>query len=508
MSQARSKNNWKTKLPSSFDWLSKVEINIIQSTLKGAQYLVPVKTDPKKNELVIDNSKLPKDLKKELLNLAKHLGIKSKCKVIPVIYQDSTYLLTHSTSLGVSPAQVDRQLGLDLADYLADISCDHLVLCSREGFDSLDILEGLMQGLYRINGFKGKQAKGINLPGKISVLDDKAKTSDIEAKRALGQALALTRMMEDAPANWMNPERFSEIATDIAADLGITCSIKTRKDLEKMGMGSFLSVAGGSSISPQLICLDIEGENKNETVALVGKGLTFDVGGLCLKQPGGLEEMKYDMCGGAAVLGAAFYLGKMKPKTNVTCLIGAVENLVGEKATKPGDIVTAMNGKTVEIINTDAEGRLVLADVLHYACETYKPKLIIDVATLTGAVLMSLGSLGSAVMSNEQKAARYVLDVGEKIGEPLWQLPLWPELRGEIKSKVADLKNIVSPGVKAGTISAGTFLSEFVGEYPWVHIDIAGTGWNCKATGYPKIGGSGFIVKTLAQACLSFKKLS
>ena len=502
------KNNWKSKLPATFDWLGKVKIEPTSGPIAAAHHLVLVNCNHKKNELTIDSPNLPQDLKKNLIEIALNIGIKNKSKITAVVYNKTPYLLAHTTSLNVGMSQIDCQLGLDLASYLADINCKHLVLCSGKNNDVLNIFEGLAQGFYRLDGFKGSQTKSPNFPQEVSILANQVSKTDIDAKKALAQGLALTRMLEDAPSNWLNPEKFAEIARDVAADVGIKCTIKTKSDLENLGMGSFLSVAGGSLIEPHLICLDIEGDDKSKTVALVGKGLTFDVGGLCLKPSAGLEEMKYDMCGGAAVLGTAFYLGKLKPPTNVTCLIGAVENLVGEKATKPGDVVTAMNGKTIEVINTDAEGRLVLADVLTYACKNYKPDLMIDVATLTGAVLIALGSLGSAIMTNNQKAADYVLGVGKQIGEPLWQLPIWPELKKEIKSKVADLKNIASPNVKAGTITAGAFLNEFVPEStPWVHIDIAGTGWNCKATGYPNVGGSGFIVKTLAQSCLSFEKI-
>ena len=176
------------------------------------------------------------------------------------------------------------------------------------------------------------------------------------------------------------------------------------------------------------------------------------------------------------------------------------------KATRPGDIVTSLNGKTIEVLNTDAEGRLVLADLLQYAINTYKPEFMINTATLTGAVLMALGSIGSALMSNNQNLADFILQTSQKVGEPFWQLPLWPEFDKEVKSSIADLKNITSSNVKAGTITAGTFLKEFVGNTPWCHLDIAGTGWDCKATGFPNSGATAFGMRTLVQACLDWQQ--
>ena len=513
MNNQKQSRHWKTMLPYTFQWLNDCNITSTSTAQQGAHHLVLLSESGDQNapDIQIDAPALSEESRSELANLAKKYGVKKGSTLTGVIFQDSPYLLAWAPSLEVSPTQIGRQLGLELAKHLKSLDCKELVICASEKVRSIEILEGYLQGLYKLDTFKGDQDKdksNAHLPSSIQLLGENASQAEIDKTKALGQALALTCMVEDAPANWLTPVRFAEIAADMAKDIGIKCNIKQKEDLEALGMGSFLSVAQGSSISPQLICLEIEGDDPSTTVALVGKGLTFDVGGLCLKPAGGLEEMKYDMCGGGSVLGAAYYLGKVKPPTNVVCMIGAVENMVGEKATRPGDIFTSYSGKTIEVINTDAEGRLVLADVLAYTAEVYKPALMIDVATLTGAVLVSLGSSGAGLMSNKQQAADYVLKVGKESGEPLWQLPLWPELVKEIKSDFADFKNIVSPSVKAGTIAAGTFLREFVGDTPWVHIDIAGTAWNCKVSGYPTSGASGFIVKTLANSCLQFEKLS
>jgi leucyl aminopeptidase len=271
-----------------------------------------------------------------------------------------------------------------------------------------------------------------------------------------------------------------------------------------LGMGSFLSVADGGNTEPRTIVIEIDGKDNSKSIALVGKGLTFDSGGISIKPSAGMEEMKYDMSGGAAVLGVARYFSKVKPPVKVVCIIGASENMPSGTATKPGDIVRAMNGKTIEVLNTDAEGRLVLADCLHYAISQYKPAMVIDIATLTGAVLMALGCVGAALMANDAATAQHILKAAEGMGEPLWQLPLWPELEKETKSEIADLKNIAKANVKGGSIMGGMFLKEFVGDAKWAHLDIAGTGWNCQATGYPPGGGSTFGLRTMVAACMRF----
>lgn len=286
------------------------------------------------------------------------------------------------------------------------------------------------------------------------------------------------------------------------------CQILNKEQIAKLGMGSFISVSNGSNFEPRLIRIEIDGRDSSKTVALVGKGLTFDSGGTSLKPALGMGEMKYDMSGGAAVLATAHYLAKNKPATNVVCLIGAVEkNILSAGATRPSDVVKSMSGKTIEILNTDAEGRLVLCDVMHYARTEFKPALMIDIATLTGAVLYALGHAGAGLMVNDQKAADYVSKVARDVGEPLWQLPMWPELEKEVKSEVADLANIAKPSVLAGTILAATFLREFAGDTPWAHVDIAGTAVGCAATGYPSGGASAYGVRLLAGACMQFEKL-
>lgn len=507
MVKIQKNSAWKAALPQSYHWLGQLECSSVNSPVAGAHHLVVVTTD-KAGQMQIDAPLLPAALKTRLEQASAGLGLKGSNGVIPLLLDQSCYLLVASSSLNISAKQKGLQAGLDTAAYCKNLNIKHLVLVAGQEVSSLDLLEGVAQGFYDLQGFKGEnERKELSLPAKVSLLDQAQSPESIQKVLVASQAMALARMIEDAPSNWLNPEKFALIASEIASELGLRCTVKSREELEALGMGSFLSVGSGSRVSPKLIVLEIPGENPDKTVALVGKGLTFDTGGVCLKPSAGMEEMKYDMCGGAALLGAAYILAKFKPPVSVVCLIGAVENLLSADATRPGDIVQAMNGKTIEILNTDAEGRLVLADLLYYAHKEWQPALLVDVATLTGAVLMALGSFGSAIMTNQQSAANYLLNISQTTGEPLWQLPLWPELAREMRSDVADLKNIPAPSVKAGTITAAAFLREFVGDTPWVHVDIAGTGWNCKASGFPSKGSSGFMVKTLAQACLAFEKL-
>jgi len=267
--------------------------------------------------------------------------------------------------------------------------------------------------------------------------------------------------------------------------------------MKKMGMNALLGVSRGSVEEAKLICLDYTPKGAKETVAVVGKGLTFDSGGISLKPGKKMDEMKFDMCGGAAVLGLFSILTELKPRQRVLGFVPTSENLPDAAAQKPGDIVTAYNGKTIEILNTDAEGRLILADALAYAT-TFKPAAIIDLATLTGAVLVALGHLATGAMANDDGLRDQVVAAGTQAGERCWPLPLWDDYHKAIEAQTADLQNI-GDGT-AGTISAGMFLKEFVGETPWVHLDIAGTAWGGPEVGYyDGKGAAGVGVRLLAQ---------
>jgi leucyl aminopeptidase len=269
-------------------------------------------------------------------------------------------------------------------------------------------------------------------------------------------------------------------------------------------MEDFLSVARGSSEPPRLILLEYKSAVKNaKKLALVGKGITFDSGGISIKPSAKMEEMKYDMAGGAAVVGAIYVASKLKPELDIIAAIPAAENLPGNSATRPGDVITAFNGKTIEIIDTDAEGRLLLSDILSFVAKSYKPNWMIDLATLTGAVVVALGNKCSGLFGNNQKLLDIIKTAGEESGDRVWQMPMFDEYKENLESTVADLKNL--GGREGGSISAAKFLEEFVDDIPWSHLDIAGTAYNVKENKYLGTGASGAGVRLLAAL---FEKLA
>jgi leucyl aminopeptidase len=291
----------------------------------------------------------------------------------------------------------------------------------------------------------------------------------------LGEAVNLARRLAVTPANDMTPTKLAEAAADVAKQTGLEIEAFDEARARQEGMGSFLSVAQGSAQPPKFIILRYNGDpSSKELLALVGKGITFDSGGISIKPAERMEEMKYDMSGGAGVIAAMSAIGRLKPKINVVGLVPATENMPGGKATKPGDIVAAMNGKTIEVINTDAEGRLILADALCYANKLGATR-IVDAATLTGACVIALGHASSAAVTNDDKFVAEFLAAAKPSGERYWQMPYYEDYTAAMKSDIADLKN--TGGRPAGTLTAAAFLKEFVGNTPWIHLDIAGTAY-------------------------------
>lgn len=497
---------WKSLLPDSAEWLERVVLNGGAATVLGAHHVVAVKADDNdKDQFKLSATKVPADLNTKILDTARGLGWRPSAGALHLKVDGSGYTLVPLSAVRAPAPQVARQLGIDAAKATKDLKIGQLAFCSAEGLSGLDVVEGYLSGQYGAGGFKGqRKPEPGRFPATLTLAGENPSADAVTTVLEMAKAQAFSRFLQDAPANYLTPAKLADIAKDMAQAGGLACKILDKEQMTKLGMGSFLSVADGSVLEPRTIVIEIEGRDNSRSIALVGKGLTFDSGGISLKPGAGMEEMKYDMSGGAAVLGAAKFFAKVKPAVKVICVVGATENMPSGTATRPGDVVRAMNGKTIEVHNTDAEGRLVLADVLHYAITTHKPELVIDIATLTGAVLMALGCVGSALMSNDPATAQYLLKVAEGVGEPTWQLPLWPELDKEVKGDIADLKNIAKPSVKGGTIMGGIFLKEFVGNTKWAHLDIAGTGYNCQALGYPSSGGASFGLKTLVAACLRY----
>jgi len=370
--------------------------------------------------------------------------------------------------------------------------------------------EGLILANYRFDKYKtvpGDDA-GSNRVKQFFIQDGGLNHGKVRRGMILGERAAvsacLARDMANEPGNGWTPNQFVEFARKLASRTEITCRIIDKAGMKKLGMGGILGVNQGSSLPPKLVILKYQGTKKGPTLMLVGKGLTFDSGGISLKPAAGMEDMKYDMCGGAAVICAMQAIAEEKPKgINVVALVPATENLSGGSAIKPGDVITHFGGKTSEVINTDAEGRLILADALAYGIKTYKPDAVVDLATLTGAVIVGLGHHRTGLLATDDSLVERILAAGDRAGEPLWRLPLGPEYSKQIKSEVADIRNIGGKG--AGTITAAAYLQEFVGDTPWAHLDIAGTAWNFTEKSYIPKGPSGIAVRTLLNLVRNWK---
>ena len=319
----------------------------------------------------------------------------------------------------------------------------------------------------------------------------------VERGQAIAEGMRLAKDLGNLPGNHCTPTYLAEQAVALAREHNMKVQVLERKEIEKLGMHCFLAVAAGSRQPPKFIVLEYHGGKKDERpVALVGKGITFDTGGISIKPAAEMDEMKYDMCGAASVLGAMKACALLRLPLNVVAAIPATENMPGGQAIKPGDVVTTLSGQTVEILNTDAEGRLVLCDALTYV-EKYKPAAVIDVATLTGAMVISLGHVATGLFSNSDPLAREVIQAGDAAWDRAWHLPLWDDYQEALKSNFADFPNI---GPRAGgSITAACFLSRFAKSYAWAHLDIAGTAWRSGAekgaTGRPVALLAHFLVK-------------
>ena len=361
----------------------------------------------------------------------------------------------------------------------------------------------LADGAYRFDALKSdKDKKGKKQRGakKLTLLVSTELGAELDAAvlqgHAIATGMALAKDLGNLPGNICTPTHLAETAEALGKQYKFDVEVLEREDMEKLGMGSFLSVARGSHQPPKFIVMHYKGgKAKAKPVVLVGKGITFDTGGISLKPAAEMDEMKYDMCGAASVLGTFKAVAQMGLPINLVGLIPTTENMPGGGATKPGDVVTSMSGQTIEVLNTDAEGRLILCDALTYA-ERFKPECVIDIATLTGACVVALGKIPSGLLANDDELAAEILARGTESGDRAWQLPLWDEYQELLKSNFADMGNI--GGRYAGTITAACFLSRFTKDYKWAHLDIAGTAWvsgDAKgATGRPVPLLSSFLI--------------
>src|SRR6266511_379490 len=357
-----------------------------------------------------------------------------------------------------------------------------VAVAARNGVSGKDlgqvVVEGASQGAWAFTELKAAPEEPKADVEAVAIVCEPTEATDVAAGQRVGDAVAaghrLTRYLQMQPGNVCTPSYLADRAKQLADAYGFAVTVLDRAALTKEGMGALLAVAQGSAQEPRFIVLEYRGAGDSAPVALVGKGVTFDSGGISIKPAQNMEEMKFDMSGAAAVLGAFEVLGRLKPKIFFFNVTPTTENLPSGTAVKPGDVVKSHFGKTIEIINTDAEGRLILCDALSYV-RRFKPAAVLDAATLTGAVVVALGHVAIGALGNDEALLAEVRDAGERAGERCWPLPLWDDYRELPKSDIADLKN--SGGRSAGTIAGAWFLREFVDSFPWVHLDIAGTAY-------------------------------
>ncbi|MGH7507924.1 MAG: leucyl aminopeptidase [Gemmatimonadales bacterium] len=365
------------------------------------------------------------------------------------------------------------------------------------------IAEGLAQGAWQYNEMKRPNEDNKKPPlERVDILATDAVadlTEGHQTGEAIGAGQAFARSIQVLPGNICTPSYVADSASELARRHGLEATILDKAAIEREKMGALLSVAQGSAEEPRFIALEYKGA-EGAPIVLVGKGVTFDTGGISIKPAQNMEDMKYDMSGAAAVLGTFEMLGRLKPRVHVVGLIPSTENMPSGTALKPGDVVTSHYGKTIEVINTDAEGRLILVDALSYA-RRYQPAAVVDIATLTGAIVVALGHTATGVMGSDDKLVEDIRLAGDRAGERVWPLPLWEDYRDLMKSDIADLKN--SGGRPAGSISAAWFLREFVDGFPWAHLDIAGTAYTDREDAGRVKGPTGVGVRLFSEFVLA-----
>jgi leucyl aminopeptidase len=372
------------------------------------------------------------------------------------------------------------------------------------------LAEGAVLGAYRFDAYRKDADDAPGDVASLALLFERA--GDLREARAaaregtlLAECQNVARDLSNEPANALPPDELARRAQRVAREVGLGCRVLGVAEMRRLGMGAILAVGQGSAHPPRLVVLEHRRGRARAAgrgpapgaVCLVGKGITFDSGGISIKPAQGMDEMKHDMSGAAAVVGALRACALLRLPLHVVGVIGAAENMPSGSAYRPGDIVTSMSGKTIEILNTDAEGRVVLADALHYARSRFKPRAIIDLATLTGACVVALGKWATGLFGNHEKLVELVRRAGEATGERAWPMPLWEDHRKAVRSQIAQLKN--AAGREAGSSTAAAFLAAFAEDTPWVHLDIAGTGWTSKAAGYQPRGATGVGVRLVVE---------
>ena len=403
-----------------------------------------------------------------------------------------------------------RKVAGAAARYLKSKSVKRIALELEAAFGAASwvqaAVEGVILGDYDPDRYKtDEDRKSIESFSLIAPTNSTSLEEAAEQGRIIAEAQNFTRALVNEPANRLTPAKVAEAARQLAAEFGLGCEVLERSQMEKLGMGALLGVAQGSAEPPALVVVRYQPPQPKKGVhlGLVGKGVTFDTGGISIKPAEGMEKMKYDMAGGASMLGAMRALAQLKPAIPVTAFIPCVENMPGSRAQRPGDIVTAMSGKTIEVINTDAEGRLILADALTYARKQGCTHLV-DAATLTGAIVVALGHLNVGLFASDEVLRDRVLAAAKTEGEAMWPMPVDVDYKDAyLKSAFADLPNV--GGRWGGAITAAMFLKEFAEDTPWVHLDIAGTAWIDDAKPFTAKGPSGVTVRTLVRLAMDWK---
>ncbi len=422
---------------------------------------------------------------------------------LPGTSWDKTILVGANPDKAKDP-EPHLMLGGKVASALSKATEATIVVDDMAADEVATILAGLKLGAYRFDRYKSRPENGDENgeeetpPQALAVTVLTADKDALEAAFHVADAVAsgtlLARDLVNEPPNVLGPEEFAGVAQALD-ELGVEVTVLDDAAMEDLGMGALLGVAQGSAKPARMAIMEWKGGTNDKPVAIVGKGVVFDTGGISIKPSGGMEDMKGDMGGAACVVGLMHALAARKAKVNAVGVIGLVENMPDGNAQRPGDIVTSMAGKTIEIINTDAEGRLVLADALHYTRTTYDPKVMINLATLTGAILVALGQEHAGLFSNDDDLATDLHEAGQRTGEKVWRLPIGSAYDKMINSRFADMKN--TGGRFAGSITAAQFLQRFVGDTPWAHLDVAGTAMSAPKSAINQSFGSGFGVRLL-----------
>ncbi len=472
-----------------------------------------VKDAKKPAVIIVSKDQIAKSKVKFIDFAKKNLDFDAKFgKICTLTHEEKVIILVGSGDNKELASEKTQTLGAKILDYINGSKIEaaeiffgskidtSLKVKPKDDKDICDLAFGALLKSYRFNKYFENKLDGKKFNVKelrISVNDVKKAQKAFAEQETLANNVFLVRDLVSEPGNVLNPEAYADICKDLKKD-GLTVEVLGEKEMTKLGMNSLLGVGQGSAFESKLVVMKWNGSKKKseKPVAFVGKGVTFDTGGISIKPSRNMEDMKTDMGGSAVVVGLMRNLAQRKAKINAVGVVGLTENMPSSTAQRPGDVVQSMSGQTIEVINTDAEGRLVLADALHYTNTKFEPKLIVDLATLTGAVIVSLADVYGGLFANDEKLAAQLIESGESTGDRLWRLPIGKEFDDMINSDIADMQNVGS-GRGAGSTTAAQFLKRFIGDTKWAHLDIAGVAWKGKGDPLAVKGATGFGIRLL-----------